>query len=174
MKKLLNIIVAFFISDKKVENDPDPSPFSNSFPLSVDYTRSEQEMVDAGNYDYVSPDIQEVFLGANLPKTIVRFKARLFKFDFIPYSSWITQRMKEEGFRAANKAEILALGELYPDFQKEGSIVALRASFHDDDYLDDAFYVILLSYKDNKRTLNVCDYEYLKESMWFLGVQDEE
>lgn len=100
----------------------------NEFVLTIDYSRTWDEMIAAGNYDAFASNIRYGFpYGLRLEdsRITVKVRAKLFKFD-----DWITRdqaivELAILGYRFANLPELLALGEADPELQRQFSIIAL-------------------------------------------------
>jgi hypothetical protein len=105
------------------------------FNLSVDYSRTVQEMINAGNYDWTNSDITAKHFP--LPKEHngkkVPVSSKLFHFNRAISSEDATSEMDKAGYRPATLAELLALGEAHPELQKEFPIVALGSVWRDAD-----------------------------------------
>jgi hypothetical protein len=90
----------------------------------VDYTRSLAEMIKAGAYDFVNPDItSERFPIKGIGK--VKLNPELIHYGKFMSSDDIIKDMNQRGFRPATLPELLAYGEKYPDKQREFPIIAL-------------------------------------------------
>jgi len=97
-----------------------------SYIVVVDYSRSLAEMIKAGKYDWVHGNINE----NNFPvKGIGRHEVSvvLFHFNRVISSEDAMSEMKRTGYRPARIEELLALGENYPDLQRQFPIIALRS-----------------------------------------------
>ncbi len=97
------------------------------FQLIVDYTMSLSDMVSAGQYDWVNPEITE----ANFPKTrtgSISLNAELLHFNRTISSENALKEMEKLGFRPATIEELLAFGAKYPELQRQFPIVALGSS----------------------------------------------
>jgi len=105
----------------------------NEFDLSVDYSRTVQEMIEAGNYDWTNNDITEkIFpLPTELSGQKTTVSSKLFHFNRLISSEDAINEMDAAGFRPATLAELLALGEAHPELQKEFPIVALSSVWRD-------------------------------------------
>jgi len=96
--------------------------------LTIDYSRTLQEMISAGNYHWTNSDVTErnfpLPAKLNSKKTL---SARLFHFSRVMSSKDIINVMRELNYRPATLFELLALGETYPKLQKEFPIVTLSS-----------------------------------------------
>lgn len=104
--------------------------------LNIDYSRSLQEMIQAGNYCFISDRIIEKnfpFLD-ELKGKKVSVSAKLFPFSFIARDlrvrgsyviKGIVDKMNQHGYPPATLAELLALREFYPELWKNNAIISL-------------------------------------------------
>ena len=99
-------------------------PRKQDFKITIDYTRILERMIKAGNYDWVNDDITAdrfSVKGEGRQELIIT----LFHFNKTMSSDKVKSEMEKQGFRPAKVEELLALGEKYPDLQKEFPITAL-------------------------------------------------
>jgi hypothetical protein len=120
--------------------------------LTVDYSCTVQEMINAGNYGWINNDItaKHFPLSTELNGKKVPVSTKLFHFNHTISSKDATSEMDKAGYRPATLAELLALGEAHPELQKEFPIVALGSiwlSAYDDRV------VPVLSFDFSKRRL---------------------
>lgn len=101
-----------------------------TYNIMVDYTRSLTEMIKAGKYDWVNDDIDSKHLSLK-GKGKHELSATLFHFDRYIKSDDAIAKMDKQGYRPAAIEELLALGEKYPDLQREFLIVALGSVWWD-------------------------------------------
>lgn len=117
------------INNKKEDNQGK----KNEINLIVDYSRTVQEMINAGNYGWTNSDITEKHFP--LPTEIngkqVSVSTKLFHFYLSISSKDAIAEMDKAGYRPATLTELLALGEAYPELQKEFPIVALGSVWRD-------------------------------------------
>ncbi|MCX6795210.1 MAG: hypothetical protein NT165_00530 [Candidatus Falkowbacteria bacterium] len=98
------------------------------FNLRVDYTKTVEQAIAAGNYarDYckftsLNYSIPSEMIGKN-----VKISARLFHFNNRLISAEKAEwELSDKGYRPANLMELLALGATRPGLQKKFSIIAL-------------------------------------------------
>lgn len=88
-----------------------------AFPISVDYERTVFEMVSAGRYDYVNPNVSD----ENFP--LQRGKQQesiiyLFRVERVMSSEEIASTLDKEGLRPATLPELLSFGATYPNAQR--------------------------------------------------------
>jgi hypothetical protein len=100
---------------------------SASYPLQVDYSRSLEDSLLAGHYNWVSYQITPSNFPGN--KTGGGMLSA-FLVPLAPLASLDTflHREAAEGLRLATLEELLAFGETYPDVQKKLPILALGSS----------------------------------------------
>ncbi len=126
----------------------------DEFKLTVDYSRTLQKMIKAGNYDWLNEDVTEKHFPipsklSNKNNTIL---VKLFYFkNPISFESAINKLDKVD-CRPAMLTELLALGEAMPELQKHFPIVALGSVWHN---TGDCAYVPILSFSTSWRKLNL-------------------
>lgn len=112
---------ALFPNEKRVE---DPSAIV-TYPVTVLYGLSLEEMVKRGRYDWVNEHITQT----NFPRPKRRKQKgaviELIKFDKAMESDDVIAELDKMGLRPATIEELLAFGEMYPDVQREFPVVAL-------------------------------------------------
>lgn|GEM_PF-1664307 len=92
--------------------------------IEVDNDRSVTQMLKAGNYDHVDEEItDENLLNEGTGKTSTDLI--LFHRDKKECSQELVDELDLIGWRPIVNAELLAIGEQYPELQREFSIVAL-------------------------------------------------
>ena len=102
---------------------------SSTYEVIVDNNRSPGEMIKAGDYDLVDKSIEEKCFSLK-GKGKERVEIVLFHFDYRVSAEEVIAEMRMKGFRPANAAELLALGEAYPDLQREAAIIAPGPGWH--------------------------------------------
>jgi len=102
------------------------------FKVVVDYTKTLKQMIHAGNYDWVNPDINEMNFKVEgqgkQEKEIV-----LFHFGRYISSGDAIAEMAKAGYCPAQIQELLALGAANPELQKQFPIVALGSAWQNPD-----------------------------------------
>ncbi|MDP2695992.1 MAG: hypothetical protein Q8O87_01930 [bacterium] len=96
--------------------------------LIVDYALTLAQMIQAGRYDWVHPDIDEDNFPLNLPPgfpTRGQIIPELIHFNRLISSDKAIAEIKRRGPRPATIWELLAFGEHNPDPQRQFSIIAL-------------------------------------------------
>ncbi len=127
---------------------------TTEFDLSVDYSRTVQEKISAGKYSWANNDITEKHfpLPTELNGKQVSVSTKLFHFNRSISSKDATREMDKVGYRPATLAELLTLGEVHPELQKEFPIVALGSIWrHADNYC----FVPILFFDGHKRNLDL-------------------
>jgi len=102
------------------------------YPLTINYTRTLKEMIVSGNYGHINPDIT----ADNFPVKgdgKVEVVAELMHLNRVVKSDEAIAEFKKRGLRPAKIEVLLALGEKYPDIQREFPIVALASVWQDGD-----------------------------------------
>lgn len=99
----------------------------SAFVVSVNYSQSLRQMIDAGGYEEVSKDInsRNFYLESTgyreTELTLVQFKTPKTPLEVLTL-------MKEKGCRPATIEELLSLGKTQPDLQRSIPIVGLGSS----------------------------------------------
>jgi len=108
------------------------SKLAKKFILNVDYSKTLQQMLTDGNYDWTDSDISEknfhLITEINDDKRSV--SAKLFCFGRNISSQEVISKIKKAGYRPATITELLVLGKNYPKIQKKFSVVALGSVWH--------------------------------------------
>lgn len=97
---------------------------SQSYSVSMDYDESIEDLARAGNYARVNSEINS----PNFPSSEtgnVELAMTLVRFGPQTSPSKLTAQEEKSGLRAATIKELLAFGRIYPELQKEISIVGL-------------------------------------------------
>jgi len=130
----------------------------------VDYGKPLADMIAAGKYDWVNPDITaERFPVEGTGKKT--FRTKLFAFGRYISSDDAVAAMKEEGFTPATHVHGLAFGAAFPEKQRKYPIACLGSSaqVHGDRY------VVCLNGNDDERFLGLSDWGVC----WrYLGVRE--
>jgi hypothetical protein len=97
---------------------------SDTYSLTIDYTKSVEQMLADGGYDYKNPDItSHHFRHEATGKVVV--VAQLVHFDRFTSTDDALKELSKRGLRPATMAELLAFGSKYPDVQRQFPVVAL-------------------------------------------------
>lgn len=94
------------------------------YPITVDYSKSLDEMIKAGHYDWVNFDITSKHFPINLSGKH-ELVPELIHYGKAKSSDAVIRDLDQRGLRPATVAELLAFGEAYPDKRREFPIVAL-------------------------------------------------
>jgi len=156
------------IQDKKVR---DEQPKNDEIVLSVDYSRTVQEMINAGKYGWTNDNITEKHfpLPTELNGKKVSVSTKLFHFNRPINSQDAIKEMDKAGYRPATLAELLALGEKQPELQKEFPIVALGSIWTDANGNRNVPYLDVNGHK-RKLNLNWFDNDW-NDNCRFLAVR---
>ena len=102
------------------------------YPVFVHYDDGIAEMVVAGHYDYVNPNISpDTFpLQSSKPRHTIMYLLRINK---VMKSDEILAELDRQGLRPATLPELLSFGATYPDKQRAMDIVALTGTWRDQD-----------------------------------------
>jgi hypothetical protein len=137
----------------------------------IDYSRTVQEMIKAGNYDWTNSNITEKHfpLPTELKGKKVEVSSKLFHFNRPIGSKDAISEMDKAGYRPATLAELLVLGEAHPELQKEFPIVALGSVWRD---VSDDRRVPVLGFGGYERRLGLRWFGLgWNDSYRFLGVR---
>ncbi len=105
---------------------------ANEITLIVDYTKTIDQAIDDGNYDWENYKITAKNFPVS-PEMIgkkVEVTTKLFHFNYQISSKDAISEMGKNGYRPANLRELLALGFIFPELQRQFPIVALGSIFH--------------------------------------------
>jgi len=94
----------------------------------VDYSRSLQEMIALGNYNWVSEDITEDLFFVK-EQGLIELTPKLIQLDAKAEIEEAKSMLNEQGLRPGNVMELLAVGATYPYFQRKFPIVALGSLY---------------------------------------------
>lgn len=98
----------------------------------VDYGRSVSDGITAGKYDWVEDSITE----KNIPTTQsdkAELEIQLLYFGKYMNTELVFVEMEKQNLRPATLQELLAIGEKYPEIQREFPVVALGSFWVDPD-----------------------------------------
>lgn len=94
--------------------------------IEVDYRKEStiKHLLQAGSYDWTNEDVSDDhFPQKKMGRVTIRI--RLICFDQVISSREVLARLRKEGLRPANPAELLALGARYPSVQRQFPVIAL-------------------------------------------------
>ncbi|MDE2071576.1 MAG: hypothetical protein KGI70_02490 [Patescibacteria group bacterium] len=95
-----------------------------SITFSVDYGRSLDQMVAAGNYDWKNDNITAKKFSV-VGNGIEQFEVKVFHFDRTMSSEAAVEAIKAAGFEPGKIEHLLSFGEKYPEEQRKYPITAL-------------------------------------------------
>ncbi len=144
-------------------------------PLIVNYDKGIKRAIAEGEYRLINRDINVEDFPVRAPETagngkVERF-ARLFNFNEEKKSREVIKLMRKDGFYPAIPLELLALGAIYPELQKEKTIIGLG-----DPICGNGAYrrVLSLDSITNFRRLNLSFFNYVwNPDDYFLGILEE-
>jgi hypothetical protein len=133
------------------------------YPLQVDYSRSVEDSLKAGRYDWVSRRITSV----NFPSSETgrgTISVVLIPFSLQASLEYVLGRQAEAGLRPASLKELLAFGEAYPEVQKRLPVMALGS------WADLMETVFRPSYQQDRMMPMFTEFEQKRERVYpFLG-----
>lgn len=133
-----------------------------SYHVTVDYSRSVEQLVNDGKYDWSNSSIT----GGNFPSTEkgkTQVEIYLVSFDHYVSSEQAIKEMSAQGLRPATLKELLSLGIDHPDLQRNGTIVALGSTRR---YPSDGSYVPYLGRRGSGRYLGLIWWDGYWDSEW--------
>ena len=133
----------------------DQKESTQTFPVTVDYGRSIEEMVASGKYDWSNSDITSKHFPIGT-KGQVGVNIELVHFNRPMESDEVLRELDKQGLRPATLPELLAFGATYPEKQREFPIVALGSVWRD---LDGIRHVACLYGNAGDRGLDLRWYE---------------
>ncbi len=141
------------------------------FPLRVDPSKSYNDLITAGYYDQIDPEINSQNFpvqSADTTKNLV--VAKLFRFEDPISGPSAVKKIKQAGYRPATMAELLTFGATYPEIQKFLPIVALGTTCPDKKLPADL--VPILGSDNNERIIYTDWFETSRDqSYYFLGIK---
>lgn len=117
---------------KGVSKKSDQKLSEEDIMLVVDYSRTLQKMISAGNYDWTNSNIiaKNFPISPEMTGKKVEVSANIFHFNKEISSEDAISEMDKAGYRPATLAELLALGEAQPELQRQFPIIALGSVWH--------------------------------------------
>ena len=97
---------------------------ASDLPVKVDYSRTVEQMVADGKYDWSHPDIAAKNFRIHSQRK-VELTIKLINFNRNMTSKEVLRELDKQGLRPATLPELLAFAARYPDKQREFPIVAL-------------------------------------------------
>jgi hypothetical protein len=101
---------------------------SDDFWIVLDERRSLKEMIAAGYYISVAPDLLRFPVPEHVLETELELNVQLLRFSEALTTDEVLNWMKEHGYRPARIDEFLALGAMYPQLQVRFPIVELGSA----------------------------------------------
>lgn len=162
------IVICNAVAQKK------PSVLTDEFTLTIDYNKTLEEMVAAGNYDVISDFItfEHFPIPIDMIGRTIRAYPRLFYFSVNTKSNDAIKVMAQAGYRPATLAELLALGAADPNAQTKFTIHALGSIWRSGSKKNPHFFAPCLCLFEGDRSLCCTDYDFT----WpagdrFLGIR---
>lgn len=151
--------------DKKVVDT------SDKIILNIDYTKTVEQAIADGDYDYKNSDINAKNFPVS-PEMIGKkadVSAKLFHFNRNISSEDVISEMDNAGYRSATLMELLTLGILFPELQRQFPIIALGSVWL---FANDNRCATCLDVHGSKRRLNLgwFDLDWYAHGR-FLGVR---
>ncbi len=103
---------------------------SEVFPVTVDYSQSLAQMIVAGKYNWVNPDITQEHFPITASGT-VELLPELVHFGKSMSTDDVLKELDRRGFRPTTLPELLAFGTKFPEKQREFPVVSLGSVWAD-------------------------------------------
>lgn len=139
-----------------------------TFPVSVNYALTIEEMVERGKYDCVDQDVTQEHFPHDTSAGVheVEFLLACLN-DEWENTENIPGGLKKRGYRSASAAELLAFGEAFPEEQRRCSIVAFGSSWrHSGGYR----HVVCLGGDADERDCSLCSVGFFLSNLCLLLV----
>jgi hypothetical protein len=130
-------------------------PALRTLAVEVDYEMTLNQMIDAGGFSVVNPNITSNHFPIN-GDGIVELNVVLVKFNRSIFSDCVLNEIDQLGLRLAVLPELLALGATYPEAQRQLPIIALGSYWRDSCGCRE---VPCLNYWSAERGLSLCRFE---------------
>ncbi len=129
VSQMIELIEKSGVQSEKVINHTD------EIKLAVDYTKTIEQAIADGHYDWKNSDInaKNFPISPEMTGKKAEVSANLFHFNRDISSEDAISEMDKTGYRPATLMELLVLGFLFPELQRQFSIVALGSVWHDAD-----------------------------------------
>ena len=138
--------------------------YQQIFHLKLDY-RNVGELVKAGKYDWVHPDInaEHFHIALDKQKEVDVF---LIYFRGTKETETIFRDLGEIGLKPAGIRELLVFGEKYPDIQREITVVALD--------INKECYPALYGDRSHRELYLICkNNNWWNDFYWFITIQKQ-
>lgn len=154
--------------DTKKENGLVAIDAIKEFSLIIDYTKTLEQLISEGKYGKNHPEINDKNFPISLEMTgkKMEISGKLFHFNRSISSDDVIFEMDKAGFRQATIRELLALGALFPDLQRQFTIVALNSYWRN----NKEHWVTSLRGNDSERWVGSARGKW-SDSCLFLGVR---
>ena len=119
--QVIELIEKTGVQSEKVINTTD------EIRLAIDYTKTVEQVIADGDYDWKNDDItaQHFPVSSEMIGKKAEVSAKLFHFNRDISSDDVISEMDKAGYRPATLMELLVLGFLFPELQRQFPIVAL-------------------------------------------------
>ncbi len=107
-----------------------PNKAINLYTLTINYTRSVEDGIKAGKYDWSNSDITSSHFPSDETET-KEVSVELIHFGQDKTTDEVLSELDKKELRPATLKELLALGEKCPDLQREFPIIALASVWRD-------------------------------------------
>ena len=104
---------------------PSQNYITHTFTILVDETKTVEELVVEGNYDWSNSNVTSKNFPRSEEGTKDKKEVALFHFNKTMTSEDVIAEMKKDGYRPATIFELLALGVTQPELQRGFPIIAL-------------------------------------------------
>jgi len=144
---------------------------ANEIKLVVDYTKTLEQVIAEGNYNWENNNIiaKNFPVSAEMIGKKTEISAKLFHFNCIIGSVDVISEMDKVSYRPAALMELLILGILFPELQRQFPIVALGSVWH---HQDGDCYVPFLYASGSRRELGLLWFDLVWDVRFrFLGVR---
>ena len=101
-----------------------PAVMPEQLVLSIDYSRTLEQMIAAGHYDWKNDNITAKKFPV-VGNGVEQFEAKIFHFDRNISSEKVVEAIKAAGWESGNIEHLLSFGEKYPEKQCKYPIIAL-------------------------------------------------
>lgn len=127
VSQVIELIEKSNVQSEKVINS------TNEIKLVIDYTKTVEQVIADSNYDWKNDDItaQHFPVSPEMIGKKAEVSAKLFHFNRGISSDDVISEMDKAGYRPATLMELLVLGFLFPELQRQFPIVALGSVWHD-------------------------------------------
>jgi len=149
----LSIIEAISLIKGNNNSDEQSKP-DEEISLTIDYSQSIKQMIEAGKYDWKNGDIKEKHFPfpTELSGKKITVSTKLFHFGRKISTEDAIYEMGKDGYRPATLAELLALGVKHRELQRPFPVIALGSIWR---YAVDDRSVPYLNVDGRKRRLSL-------------------